>query len=72
MTISKQALARLEERVRSRMAEGRFQDGIQEIRSAALVYGESSNQLARKVAELALELGHVQPLQQLPTVEAAD
>ena len=66
MTISAFALAKLEQKVRSLMAQGRFQEAIQEVRSMASVYGESSNELARKVAELALELGHAQPLRQEP------
>jgi hypothetical protein len=65
MTISPLQLTSLEEKVRTLMGEGRYQEGLQEIRSLALISGVSPDELARQVAELALERGHVKPIQQV-------
>jgi hypothetical protein len=65
MTISPTQLSSLEEKVRRLMGEGRFQEGLQEIRSTALLSGTSSDELAKQVAELALERGHVRPIRQV-------
>lgn len=70
--ISSTLLQALERKVRSLMSEGRFMDAIAEIRTAAFLHGEDRNQLARKVAELALELGHVQPIPQRSAMELQD
>jgi hypothetical protein len=58
-------LGKLEEKVRSLMSEQRWQEGIQEIRDLAQLYGMDANELARQVANLAIERGHVQPLRQV-------
>jgi hypothetical protein len=65
MTISPSQLSSLEEKVRTLMGEGRYQEGLQEIRTMALVCGESRDELTRQVARLALERGHVKPIQQV-------
>ena len=64
-------LNKLERTVRSLMGEGRWMDAISAIRSRAKVYGMSNDRLTKLVAELALELGHVQPLQIIQRQEDA-
>jgi len=58
-------LRRLELKTRELMGSGQWQKALEEIRAAAVLYGESSDGLVRKVISEALRQGHVRPLTQV-------
>lgn len=60
------ALSSLETKVSQLMSQGRYQEGLQELRTMAMLYGIPRDELARQVAHLAIERGHVQPLREGP------
>jgi hypothetical protein len=65
LRIPSKVLSELEQKVCSLMSKGSFREGLEEIRKLAPLYGMDANELARQVAALALEKGHVQPLKQV-------
>jgi hypothetical protein len=69
MTIPAAHLAALELQVGTLMAASQWQRALEEIRAAAVLYGESRDDLVRKVIRQALAEGHVSPIPMEPPEE---
>jgi hypothetical protein len=62
MAIPAKDLEALELKVRDLMGSGEWQRALEEIRAAAVLYGESRDGLVKRVAARAIEAGHVRPI----------
>lgn len=67
--IPEEDLARLEEKVKELMGSGHWQQALEEIRAAAVLYGMGRDELVKSVAAFAIERGHVVPIQLVQTLE---
>jgi hypothetical protein len=63
--MTKEQLLELEGKVRARMEAGRFRTALDEIKAAAVQHEIPYQELVGRVATLAIELGHVRPIQQV-------